>query len=220
MSLFSKNDVEIFEIKIKFREHEPNYVKRIIDEMPISKIQIKAPDQRRDSIMEIFDIVPRYSISGNNVSYDFNVNSIAIRIGTYVPPFIKTEKTDFTKIDYNSISIDANYLMGLGSELTNTPYNKIILSLTLRISTNSKLRYTNIAKDKCPGIFDMGYNLSGISLEKNEDSLITRYNSNEKDGELRINYETDFSLDGPIDIDQLLEQTLSEVNDISLKVRG
>lgn len=220
MSLVSKNDVENFEIEIKFLEHEPNYVRRIVDEMPISKIQIKATEQRRHSIMNILEIVPRYTISGDGVSYDFKEKSIGIRIGEPRIPLLTEEKTDFTKFDYKSISVDTNYLMGLGSELTNTPFDKIILSLTLRISTKSKLKYANIAKDKCPGIFDTGYKLTGISLVKSEGSFITRFNSNEKDGELRINYETDLSLEGPIHIDQLLERTLSEVNDISLKIRG
>jgi hypothetical protein len=221
MSVFSLEDIQKINIVMIFPENLNDYVKLIAEKVPLATITVESITKRQDVFKQIFDLVPRYIMSGNNISYEFYQNKFQIRLGETFPPSLLEEeqKMKFEKSLFDKINLDANYFVGLIYSLKNLKYSDLKINIQIEIEKEtSKLKYSNIANKECKGIFDKGFSLSGLSLIKRGDKVKIEYDIQEIEDSISVDYEKEFTIIGPIDLNKIIDLLLSEVNELTLKL--
>jgi len=219
MSLFQQEEIDSFSISYEISGKESDFVSILMKSMPIEKFRTESLTERDDTFAEILSKIPRYTIRGNDISFDFLKNQLRVRLGERGPPFAEPKEFKINEKQLSTISLDINYLLGIMIEALEATYSEITITSTLRLIKKSKVvKYSNISNKECKEIFGNGFEVTGICLAKEEGDNKIKFRIEETDENTLVTYIKSWSLDGTIDLNYIINLQLSEINDLSLKM--
>jgi hypothetical protein len=221
MSLFSFSDILHLELEIELPETEKNYVKKMLDETPLTSLKTAEIKERRDMIVDIIENFPRYEISGQKIEVNFYENRINFIIGESFSPFLRKNKRGKTFVTIEQLDkydTDINYLIGVIFKVTNKSYKDAkIESNIMLFKKKYKLSYDKIINKSCLSEFNKDASIEDFTLKINNNTKLSiKYD--DKNNVTNINFNKIITLNGPINTVKLLDDGIAELNDILLKL--
>lgn len=219
MSLFQKEEIDSFRISYEVSEKELDFVSIIMKSMPIEKFRTESLTERDDTFAEILSNIPRYTIRGDGISFNFLKNQLRVNLGERRPPFANIQEFKMNEKQLSTISLDINYLLGIMIEALEATYSEVTITSTLRLMKKSKVvKYSNISNKECKEIFGNGFEVTGICLAKEEGDNKIKFRIEETDENTLVTYIKSGPLEGTVDLNYIINLQLSEINDLSLKM--
>lgn len=226
MVVFSFSDITEMIIDSEI-PHKVDYINTIINEVPIGQLKTESIEERQDKIDKLFSQMPRYTMSGDQVNFQFGSEKFTIRIGEPTVPKELEEiieqkevrEETFSKDFLNKISIDTNYLIGIINKYIGPkPITNISGLIRSRKSEDNYISYSNIINNKILNKIGENMQISGIVIENEEDKDEWKIYIRDGKGELNITMWYNFVLNGPIDLFELLEKYITKINTIILTI--
>lgn len=227
MFLFSMEEVHELNLKLKFPDTTENYIKHIIEEVPLGRLKIDSLTERNDRIFNLMDLVPQYDITGNDISLKFLKSSLSIDLGSpFIPPEIEKvmvrdedQEPIFTKDFLNKFSIDVTYLLGVITSFIDVKNESIQVSgvLELRKEKDIDLDFSKTIQSDTIQNIDEDLKVTGILLKyKNEEEW--SYYIRNVEGALAITNRFKFNLLSSFDIYEIIEKYMLKLNNILLNI--
>lgn len=228
MSLFTVDDVQHFKLDIELPEIEKDYVKIIIEDVPIGKLKTESLVERDDRFSKLLDFVPEYVIFGKGIQFSFHKNKFSIELGSSPLPseiidIVEREpiiEELFEKDFISKISMDVNYLLGFILSLTGEKFNKFKISGSLRLLKKNSISvpFSKIINLENLKKISEKANVSGVLIKNDDVENKWRYYIRYDDEKLSVTSWYESYLDGTLDLYEIIEKYIIILNDIILKM--
>lgn len=227
MPLFSMEEVENLHIEFEFPDNSENYIKHIIEEVPIGSLKIKSLTERNDRFLNLLGLIPQYEITGNNISLGFKQKIFYIQLGgPSVPPELENvieieenQEPIFSKDFLHKLSLDVNYLLGMIISYMIIKWESVQVSGTLRFKKvkDIDLNFSKIIQADNVRNIDENLHVTGVVLKQKKDEGWSYYIRN-GEGTLSVTNWFKFNLVSSIDIYEIIEKYMLKLNDILLNI--
>ena len=227
MSLFSMEDVESVYIEFEFPDTSENYIKHIIEEVPVGHLKIESLTKRNDRFLNLLELFPQYEIKGNDITLILKQKKFSIQLGgPSVPPELENmfetendKESIFSKDFLHKLSIDVNYLLGIIISYMVIKYESVKVSGTLHFkkAQDIEVNFSKIIQADKVGSINENLHVTGVVLKQKKDDEWSYYIRN-GDGTLTITNWFKFNLVSSIDIYEIIEKYMLILNDILLNI--
>lgn len=227
--MFSKDDVRSFSLEFAFPiEKEEILAEKVLKEIPLGTLKPQPPELW-PFVVEITEKIPRlmFSDEDSGIYFDISKKSLDFSLGRVRPPKeIKREeiiKKAFSEETLNKVSNDLTFIIGRLSSLMEERKQEIKASGDIRIRKNLGKEVffdTNFKEEVVKSIKEISEaHFSRFEIKFVKKEGISKINFSISEKEILVNADFNFSYKKPINISEIINDTINEINQYYQKIR-
>jgi len=230
--LFSKDDIELLSLEITFPiEKEEILAERVLKEIPLGVLKFR-PTELMPLIVDIIEDAPRLMYSDRDLGIDFSISKKELRLSLgrirVLPPIKKEDrekiiKKAFSDETLNKVSNDLTFIIGRLSSLMEERKQEIKASGNIKIRKNLEKEVffdTNFKEEVVKSIKEISeVHFSGFEIKFLKKEGISQIDFSISEKEILVNADFNFSYKKPINISELINDTINELNQYYQKIR-
>jgi len=230
--LFSKDDIELLSLEFTFPiEKEEILAERVLKEIPLGVLKFR-PTELMPLIVDIIEDAPRLMYSDTDLGIDFSISKKELRLSLgrirILPPIKKEEREKIIKKAFldetlNKVSNDLTFIIGRLSSLMEERKQEIKASGNIKIRKNLEKEVffdTNFKEEVVKSIKEISeVHFSGFEIKFLKKEGISQIDFSISEKEILVNVDFNFPYKKPINISELINDTINELNQYYQKIR-
>jgi len=228
--LFSKEDIKSLSLEFTFPiEKEEILVEKVLKQIPLGALKIQ-PSEMFSLVVSLAEDVPRLMYLDSNSGIDFSVSkkTMSLTLGTR-RVLVEDKKQEeiikkaFLEETLNKISNDLTFIIGRISSLMEETKQEIKASGNIRIREKLEKEVffdTNFKEEIVKSIKEIGeVHFSGFEIKFLKKEGISQIDFGVSEKEILVNVDFNFPYKKPINISELINDTINELNQYYQKIR-